>query len=78
MRDPEVESAETKRLFTVNAELRAWKRSRAAERRRAKLELLDELEVIAMHTTQRSVAAQCKKLLAEFDYVRDEKRKRLA
>lgn len=76
MRDGELESAEAKRVFNISVQLRELKRSDKIDRRALKLELLDEIEVTAMHTSQRSIATACKKLLREFAYLRDDERLR--
>ena len=72
----EIEGAETQRVFQISAELRSLARSSKGDRRALKLELLDDLEVIAMHTAQRSTAATCKRLLREFAYLRTDERLR--
>lgn len=72
MRNAAIEATETRQFFEINLELRELRRSSLADRKQKKAELLDELEAMQMHTTQPTLAARCRRLTAEFEYIRRE------
>lgn len=72
MRDAADEQVETRNFFAISRELRELKRSARPDRMIEKIQLLDELEVVYMHTAQPKLATRCRRLIYEFEYVRRE------
>lgn len=73
MRDAETErinQTETRNFFQLQAELRSLSRSAHPDAARLKIQPLCELQHILDFTLQPHIAAGCRKLLAEFEYVR--------
>lgn len=70
VRTNNVEAEETRQFFEISRELRDLRRLQPGRRLQHKSELLEEIEAIFMHTQQPTLALQCRRLLAEFEYVR--------
>lgn len=72
VREAAIERTETRQFFEMNRELRELRAADRPDKKQLKAVILEDLETLGVCTTQPSLAARCRKLLAEFEYVREE------